>query len=338
MDFPHAYLKKYDKSNMHQVYDKWPELAKEYYNKDYPKIDYKKIDHIIFTGMGGSGAIGDVLSAILSKTKIHLCVIKGFNLPKTADSNTLVVATSASGNTVETLTILEKAKEAGCKLISFSSGGKLQDYCMKNNIEFIKVPVLNSPRASFPIYLYSILNVLKDLIPIQNIDVLESISLLEKTKKQISSTNTKNNSALNLAKWIDGIPMIYYPAGLYAAAIRFKNSLQENTKMHAIAEDVIEACHNGIVSWETSSNVQPILLQGQDDYIKTKQLWKVIKKYFILNKIEFREIHSVRGNILSKIINMIYLFDYATIYSAVMNERDPTPIKSIEYIKNKMKS
>jgi len=329
-------LKKYDKSGMYKIYDRWPEIAKESFNMKYNQIDFKGIDHIIFVGMGGSGAIGDTLSSILSKTNMHICVVKGFHLPKTADSSTLVVTTSASGNTIETFTILDKAKKAGSKIITFSSGGRMEKYCQKNNIEFVKVPMLNSPRASFPIYLYSILNVLMDLLPIRNNEVLESLSLIEKTKKQISFINTKNNPALDLAGWIHGIPMIYYPAGLYATAIRFKNSMQENAKIHAIAEDVIEACHNGIVSWETSSNVQPILLQGQDDYIKTKQLWRVVKEYFTLNKIEFREIHSVKGNILSKIINMIYLLDYATIYCAVMNKRDPTPIKSIEYIKNKM--
>lgn len=130
--------------------------------------------------------------------------------------------------------------------------------------------------------------------------------------------------------------MIYYPAGLHATAIRFKNSLQENAKIHAITEDVIEAHHNGIVSWETRSNVQPILIQGHDNYIKTKQLWKVVKQYFDLNNIGFREIHSVKGNILSKIINLMYLLDYISIYHAVIKKSDPTPIKSIEFIKNKL--
>lgn len=76
------------------------------------------------------------------------------------------------------------------------------------------------------------------------------------------------------------MPVIYYPWGLQAAAIRFKNSLQENAKMHAIAEDVIEACHNGVVAWEKQSNFKPILLRGQDDYIKTKERWEILKDFF----------------------------------------------------------
>lgn len=323
---------------MYKVYDCWPKLAKEYYYKKYPRIDYKNIDHIIFTGMGGSGAIGDVLSAILSKTKIHHSVVKGYHLPKTADSNTLVIATSASGNTLETLTVLKKSKAAKCKMICFSSGGKIRDYCKKNKIQFIEVPVLNSPRASFPIYLYSILNVFEGLIPIKHKDILESINVLEKTRKQITSASKKNNPAQELAKWISGIPMIYYPAGLQACAIRFKNSLQENAKIHVATEDIIETCHNGIVSWETKSNVQPILIQGRDDYVKTKCLWKIIKEYFVSNKINFMEIHSVRGGILSKTVNLIYMLDYASIYLAILRGIDPSPIKSIEFVKKRMKN
>ena len=121
-----------------------------------------------------------------------------------------------------------------------------------------------------------------------------------------------------------------------SAAIRFKNSLQENSKIHAIAEDILEASHNGIVAWERKSNVNPILIQGQDDHVKTKERWKIFKEYFKLNEIEFKEVHSVHGNILSKIINLIYLLDYTTIYRAVLSNIDPSPVKSIDFVKNKL--
>ena len=87
-------------------------------------------------------------------------------------------------------------------------------------------------------------------------------------KKEIDSNNlSESNPALNLAKWLSNIPIIYYPHGLEPVATRFKSSLQENAKTHVITEDVIESCHNGIVSWERSSNIQPNLNQGEDDYI-----------------------------------------------------------------------
>jgi len=330
-------LKKYDKGEMYKIYDKCPEIAQESYQSDLDEIQFDKTYHIVFSGMGGSGALSDIFSAILSKTDIHVDVVKGYRLPNSVNSKTLVVATSISGNTAETLSVLKLAKEAGCQLIAFSNGGKMKQYCNGRKIEHRHITMYHSPRASFTAFLYSILKVLKPAFTIKESDINNSLQYLKKIRKQIGSDNLNDsNPSLQLAEWIDGIPLIYYPWGLQAAAIRFKNSLQENAKLHAMTEDVVEACHNGIVSWEKPSIVQPILLQGMDDYIKTKERWVILKKYFKKNDIDFREVYSVKGNILSKLINMIYLLDYATIYKAAISKLDPSLIHSIDYIKSKL--
>ncbi len=329
-------LEKIDTKKMYKIYDEWPNIAKTYYEKDLEKIKVSGIDHVIFVGMGGSGALGDIFSAILSKTDIHVCVVKGYHLPKTVNSNTLVVAISISGNTDETIRVLESANQQDCKLIAFSSGGKMEQFCKNNKIEFRKIEQYHSPRASFTSFLYSILNILSPIIPIQKEDVCESIRNLQQLQKEISSNNiSKNNPSLSLAEWITNIPLIYYPWGLQSAAIRFKNSLQENSKTHVIIEDVVESCHNGIVAWEKQSNVQPIMIKGMDDHFKTKKKWEILDEYFQENKIEYKEIISVKGNILSKIISLIYLLDYTTIYKSILENIDPSPVKSIDYIKNK---
>ena len=321
---------------MHTVYDRWPEIAKQSYESNHDSIDFQDINHIVFAGMGGSGAIGDIFYSILSKTKIHICVVKGYLLPKTVDSNTLVVTTSISGDTAETLTVLDSAKKLGSKLVAFSSGGKMQKYCQENDISYRNIPQLHSPRASFPAFLYSILKILESVIPVKSEDIIQSINQLDDLQKQISSTNLENNPSIDLAEWLSDIPMIYYPWGLQAAAIRFKNALQENAKIHAMAEDVIEACHNGIVSWEKPSNVKPVLLEGQDDYIKTKERWRILKEYLETNNIGYREVTSVKGSILSKLINLIYLLDYSSIYLAVKSGVDPSPLRSIDYVKKRL--
>jgi len=331
-------IQRYDSKKMYETYDYWPKLAKEYYEKDFSKLEIDGVDHIVFAGMGGSGTIGDIISSILSKTNIHVNVVKGYLLPKTVDSDTLVVATSISGNTDEVLSILKNSKNTKAKFISFSSDGDLEKVSIENNIKHIKIPQSHSQRASLPSFLYSILNVLENVIPIKKNDIMESISKLEQTQKLISSSNlNEKNPSLSLANWIKNIPIIYYPWGLQAAAIRFKNSLQENAKIHTISEDVIEACHNGIVAWENKTSIQPILIQGYDDYIKTKERWKIFKEFLQSKQIDFKEINSEEGNILSKIMHLIYLLDYSTIYHAIESKIDPSPVKSIEFIKKRLK-
>ena len=221
-------LKKYDVSGIHKIYDTWPEIAKKAYHANYTIPDFKNIDHIIFSGMGGSGTVGDIMASIFSKTKIHVTVVKGYLLPKTVDCNTLVIITSVSGNTDETLNIAKSVHKRTKNVLAFSDGGKLQEFCKENKIEHHKIEKLHSPRASLPQNLYTLLKILKNILPLNNNDVEESLQQLELLRIKINSSNLiSQNPSLVLAKWITGIPLIYYPSGLQSAAIRFKNSIQE---------------------------------------------------------------------------------------------------------------
>ncbi len=331
-------LERIDTKKMYQIYDNCFENAKESFEMNFSIPDFKNIDHVVFAGMGGSGTIGDMVSSILSKNDIHTTVIKGYLLPKTVDENTLVVTTSISGNTKETLTVLDNSLKTNAKIIALSSGGDMEEFSViHNEINYFKINQIHSPRASLFSFLYSTLNILQDLIPIKKIDIEESLSKLKALQYEISSINlTNKNSALELARWINSIPIVYYPAGLQSAAIRFKNSLQENAKTHVITEDVIEACHNGIVAWEERSNIQPVLIQGKDDYEKTKERWSILKEFFKEKNIEYREVFSNEGSILTKLVCLTYYLDYVSIYRAILSKIDPSPVSSIDFIKKKL--
>ena len=327
-------IKKIDLSKMYQTYDKWPEIAEKQFNTNIELIDNSNPEHIVFAGMGGSGAIGDLFSSILSKTNIHVDIVKGYLLPKTTDKNSLVVCTSISGNTVETISVLDQAKEIGCKTISFSNGGIMENISKEKNIDHRKIPSFHSPRASFTSFVYSMLRILSPVLPINNSDIFESITNMKKLQKLIWSKNlSETNPALQIALWLPEIPVIYYPTGLESAAIRFKNSLQENSKMHVISEDVIEACHNGIVAWENNRKTKPIFVRGKEDYVKTQERWEILKDFFNKEGIDYKEIFSESGSILTKVINLIYLFDYVSIYKSILSKIDPTPVAAVNFIK-----
>ena len=112
--------------------------------------------------------------------------------------------------------------------------------------------------------------------------------------------------------------------------------MQENAKKHIWFEDVIEACHNGIVSWETPSNIQPILLQGKDDHVKTQDRWNIMKEFFQERQIDCKEIFSVDGSILTKLVCLIYSLDMTSIYNAVISKIDPSPVNSIDFVKKRL--
>ena len=178
-------LEKIDSRKMFKVYDEWDKIARKYYEHEFVKPNFKDIDHVVFAGMGGSGTIGDIFSAILSKNDIHVSIVKGYILPKTVDSNTLVVVTSISGNTSETLTVLENSLKTDAQIIALSSGGKMEELALKNEkISYFKIEQIHSPRASLVGFLYSTLNILQNFIPIKKSDINESLNELEIMQKK----------------------------------------------------------------------------------------------------------------------------------------------------------
>lgn len=322
----------WDPGGIRDAYDMWPEAAAaSYANGTAEACD--DIRHVVFAGMGGSGALGDFAGALMSGLDIHVSVVKGYNLPKTADARTLVVCSSVSGNTAETLTVLKKASSA-CRTLSFSSGGAMEKYCIDNNLPHHMVEAVHSPRASFVSFLYSMLAALGGLTGVSDMDAAESIRVMKHTRDQ---TTDDSSPARDLAGWLTGMPVVYYPWGFEAAATRFKNSLQENAKTHAVAEDILEASHNGIVAWESATTARPILIQGPDDNPRTKDRWRVFEEYFDSRAIPYRTVKAVDGHILTKLVNLVYMLDYTTIYLAGMRGVDPTPVPSIDFVKERTK-
>ena len=100
---------------------------------------------------------------------------------------------------------------------------------------------------------------------------------------------------------------------------------------------MLESSHNGIVAWNENKTLQPILIKGKDDHIRTKERWNIIKEFFNTKDLQFFEINSVDGNILSKIINLIYVTDFATIYLSILENIDPSPVEAIDFVKKRLK-
>lgn len=325
-----------DPSLMHRAYDGWPGLAREAHERRPDPATDGGFGHVVFAGMGGSGALGELFYSLLSRSPVHVDVVKGYRLPYTTGPGSLVVATSVSGRTAETLSALRSALRTGCSIVGFSSGGPLREICSREGVPHYEVPEVHSPRASLVSYLYSMMGPLGRLLPVSAADISESLGHLDSLAACIRSSSPGPNPALELASWLSGTPVILYPWGLRAAAVRFKNSLQENAKMHAMTEDIIESCHNSIVGWESGSDARPVMIRGADDGPTTRERWEVMSEYFAGRGIGFREVRSPPGCLLTKLVGLIYLLDYASVYLALLRGADPAPVKSIDYVKSRI--
>jgi len=331
-------IQRNDPQGMQKLYDMWPEIAMESFEMTQDYIDFKNPNHVVFAGMGGSGLVNEVLISLYSKNQDQISKVNGFDIPEHLTSNDVFIATSVSGNTLETLTALDSARKIGCRIIAFSSGGKIEDYCKKYGLEHRMIPIFLSPRTSFTSFLYSMLRVLQPILPITEGDVRESLVELSSLKQKIYSLNlTETNLALNLADWFPKTPAIYYSKQLETSAVRLKNSFNENAKSHAIVNELLEACHNDIVCWELPTTSKPIMVRAKNDDKRIVETWEIMKEFFEEKKIDYKEIFSNNGKILSQLVGLIYLFDYSTIYYAIKCGINPSPIVSTEFFKNKRK-
>jgi len=336
--FSRKSFQKLDPQKIIEAYDKWPEIGQKSYENSVDFIDIKNFTNTTFAGMGGSNSVHTVIRSILSKDKTPSVNITGFDIPNNLNSDSVFIATSISGNTLETITALDSARKAHCQIIAFSEGGKLEEYCKKHGLEHRRVSKFHSPRASFVSSLYSMLRILQPILPIHEKEILKSLNQLSVTKQKISSKNlTDTNPALNLAFWFPKTPVIYYSKQLEASAVRLKNSFNENAKSHAITNELLEACHNDIVSWELPTTFKPIMVRAKNDDKRIVETWEIMKEFFEEKEIEYKEIFSNNGKILSQLVGLIYLFDYSTIYYAIKCGINPSPIVSTEFFKNKRK-
>ncbi len=334
-------IQKLDSRSFCAIYDKWCIHCKDAYCTDVNISHSRGINQIIFTGMGGSATSGEIISYIFNHEEpVRIRVVRDCHLPKGIDSKSLVIASSVSGNTEETLSTLIDAIKFDAAVIAISSGGKMEKLCKTKGIKHLKLKMLGSPRATLPYLLCLQLRVIRDLVNVSDSQVFYSIRDLERLSKQIRSSNgIETNASKKLALWmLNGFPACYCSPVLRPVANRFKNSLNENAKIHAIFDDIMEFSHNGIEPWGCRSGLamRPILLPCINDDENVNRRFKIVEEFLARKGYDLYKIPIIGSNILGNMMCLVYFLDYSTIYLALLRNIDPSSTSAIDFIKNNL--
>ena len=227
--------------------------------------------NVVFGGVGGSGIIGSIVADYLrSVAVVPVSVCRSLQIPACVGEGTLFVAISYSGETVETISMFDQAVRSGAAVISVSSGGTLLAKSKKNKIGYLKVPESLLPRVAFPELIAAVLYAVGSAGLIENAQemLLESAETLQTQIREIGSDRgLRENTAKQLATAIQGkLPVLFGNEDAESVLRRFKNELNENSKMPAFCYTLPEACHNDIEGLEMLSKLarpQPILLRKE---------------------------------------------------------------------------
>ena len=296
----------------------------------------REIRNIVVTGLGGSGIGGNLVSEFIGKElKVPMNVNKDYFLPSYVDQHTLVIASSYSGNTEETLNAVQYALDANAKIVCVSSGGKLVEIAKENELDFVIVPGGNPPRASLGYSFVQQLFVLNylDLISGSFLSDLEnSIKLLEDDQDEIKM------AAKGFAEKLQGtIPIIYATTPMASVAVRFRQQVNENSKMLCWHHVIPEMNHNELVGWKTkSAKWATIFLRSNLDFERNNQRID-INKEIISNYCETIVDITAKGNgHIEQALYLIHLTDWVSFYLAELQGIDPVEVKVIDFLKGSL--
>lgn len=346
---------KIDKSNLKADYDSWPDLAKSAWSESEPPQLDRSYSSMLLVGMGGSGIIGEVISDLSSELDgIRIDVLKDYHLPRFYSSDTLVVGISASGNTEETISVMNEASKKGLDICTFGSGGLLEKLSQSNQrIRFTRSKMLKVPRSSFPGLFFPILKFLvqNGYLKLMDDHVLDSIECISRARELCSKPLVKQNKSLEIALEItqmrNSLPVIYSSKRTRSLGLRFRQSLNENSKIHAFEGPIPEICHNDIVSWDYGRvskaksfipNAVPIALKLEDDPLEVRTRFQIVEDILKKSKSKFIEAQSIGTSYFSRVISMLYILEYSTYYAAILRGVDPILTPSVELLKDELKT
>lgn len=291
------------------------------------------IQNVLICGLGGSGIGGSIVSELVAaECSVPITVSKGYFIPAFVSENTLVIVSSYSGNTEESVNCLELAAKKKAKIACITSGGKIEEMAKAGGHDLVLIPGGMPPRACLGYSLTQLFFVLHGAGLIGNAfkeQLKKAVQLIDAEEKNIIA------EAKTVADKLNGkTPVIYATTYSEGIAIRFRQQLNENSKMLCWHHVIPEMNHNELVGWrEKNDKLCVVIFRDQGDYSRNQARIEINKEVFGKYTTNIIEIWSKGGSDLEKAIYLIHLGDWISIFLAELRGYDANEIAVINQLK-----
>jgi glucose/mannose-6-phosphate isomerase len=295
-----------------------------------------RISNVLITGLGGSGIGGTIVSEITARdANVPVCVNKDYFLPSWVGSDTLVIVSSYSGNTEETLHAFREAMAKKARIVCVTSGGSVRDIAGENGYDCILLPGGMPPRACLAFSFTQLLFILAHYGVIDNgiiVQLRNAINLIRVRHDEI------RKSAQELAGHLYGrIPVIYCPAGWEGVAIRFRQQLNENSKVLAWHHVIPEMNHNELVGWTAKNDALAVMIfRNDNDYERVQRRIEINKEIISRYTDRIFEVYSQGNSTLERALYLIHLGDWASYELARKRNVDAVEVNVIDFLKSSL--
>lgn len=296
----------------------------------------KKVSNIIIAGLGGSGIGGTIVSELIAtECTVPITLCKDYFLPNFANENTLVLISSYSGNTEETLAILNKAIDKNCKIVVVASGGEAIKIAQQKKLDYTIIPGGMPPRSCLGYSLTQLLNIIHSFKLIQTDylpQILSASNLLQTEKENIDA-----EAKIIAGKLKTKIPVIYSLGNTEGISVRFRQQINENSKMLCWHHILPEMNHNELVGWtEKNENLAIVIFRYATDFERTAKRLEICKDIWKKYTSTLIEIFAKGNTPLERAIYMIHIGDWISCYIADEKGIDPTEVNIINHLKGEL--
>jgi len=301
------------------------------------------VRNITVLGMGGSAIGGEFAGALLlDELKVPLAVHRDYGLPAYVGRDSLVIASSFSGNTEETLSGLEEARKRGARIIGITTGGKVAEQAKIYGFPLITFDYKAQPRAALGYSLAMVLGVLAKLGFVKDAgpEIDQALADLAKLEERVHE-GAKTNDAKKLAVQLYGKVPVAFGAGVMGVmARRVKDQWNENAKNWAAYDVMSELNHNAVVGFPhppiARDALVVLLLRSARDNARHQVRFEVTRELLDRANIPHHTLDFPGSSMLSEVLQMVLFTDYVSFYVALLNGADPSPVKSIDYLKDRL--
>jgi glucose/mannose-6-phosphate isomerase len=307
--------------------------------------EYRQANKIVILGMGGSAIGGDLLRTLAEpECAVPIVINRDYTVPAFVNAETLVIASSYSGNTEETLAAFEETSKRGADLLAITTDGKLAQRARELGVPLLVFCYQSQPRAALGYSLISLIGVVQKLgfIGDKFPDLEEAIAVMEALQGEIGkAVPLSRNPAKQLAKRLyRHLPVVYGAGYLAEVAHRWKTQFNENAKAWSFSEQLPELNHNAVVGYqfpeELAERILVVMLTSSLDHPRNKARFQVTQEILTKRGIAYETIEAHGESPLAQMLSVIHLGDYVSCYLALLYEVNPTPVEVIDYLKERL--
>ncbi|MBC7260161.1 MAG: bifunctional phosphoglucose/phosphomannose isomerase [Chloroflexi bacterium] len=307
--------------------------------------DYALAENALIAGMGGSAIGGALLAGILAdECPVPLIVCRDYDLPAFVDDRTLVIASSYSGNTEETLSAAHQARQRGARIIALTSGGELARLAKEWGAPMYAIPFKGQPRAALGYSLIPLLGIAQKLgwVGDKSAEVAEAAAVVEGWGAELAPhVPAKRNAAKQLAARLHGrVPLTYGAEHLGPVATRWQGQFNENAKNFAGHAILPELCHNAVEGFGHPEGVGApltVFILRSDRYHPRNALrCDIVGEVLDRNGIAWEAVRPRGQSRLAEVLSLVHFGDWVSYYLALLNGEDPTRIASIGHVKRRL--